>query len=146
MTIFEQFVTANNSSDYKLRLYRFKASQMQHTGNIAESDHYYSQALDGYRRMAEPVGVMSTLLEWAHAYFERSEWLPAQEKYQRALEAGLINRNQRIIEQSLNGLSRVYVETDQHNNKALINDWLDLLKTGQGIDELGKLYNSKLIN
>ena len=138
---FEQFVATNNSSDSKLRLYRFKASQMQNADNASESNRYYSQALDGYRQMADPTGVMSTLLEWAHAYVERSEWLPAQEKYQRALEAGLINRNQRIVEQSLRGLSRVYIETAQHEDGALINNWLDLLKSEQGIDELYKQSN-----
>lgn len=135
---FEEFVATNNSSDYKLRLYRFKASQMQDTGNTLESNRYYSQALDAYRQMADPAGVMSTLLEWAHAYAERHEWLPAQEKYQRALETGLINRNQRIVEQSLYGLSRIYIETAQHEDEALINNWLDLLKNEQGIDELYK--------
>ncbi len=144
LTRYEQLVTTTHTDiDYKLRLYRFKAKRLHNVGNVAESDRYYTQALDGYRYMAEPVGVMSTLLEWAHAYVERGEWPSAQEKFHRAFELGLINRNERMVEQALYGMSRVYTETGQDQNKALVNDWLDLLKTEKGIDEIEKMYNRK---
>lgn len=132
LDLLTQQTTRLSNAEYATRLQRFNAWQAFLVNDSLLGNQLFGTAMDTYRGQANPTGLMSTQLEWAHACSKASDWTHAIEHYEQALYLAMANKHSHNGLRALEGLRSVYQQTKALDKLPQIDEWEKQLKSIPG--------------
>ena len=128
LELYKKQVSRQNHADLNARLQRFQAWQAFLDKDAAQGNHLFVSALNYYRELANPAGLMATHLEWAEA--SSSNTIPdiAIQHYEQALYLAMSNNHVHNGLLALEGLRQIYNSTGMPEKLQQIDEWTQQLK------------------
>lgn len=132
LELLAQQATQDGHVEFITRVQRFRAWQAILDHNTQLGNQLFATAVEFYRQQANPIGLMSTQLEWAQVSRKINDWNLAVTHYEQTLYLAMANRHSYSGLRALEGLRSVYQQTHALDKLPQIIEWEKQLRSIPG--------------